>query len=106
MIETYSFGEWVGLRRKSLDMSQRELATQTNCALATIKKIESDERRPSRDLAEALAIALNIPEADQPKFVECARGLRAVDSLNSVSTASRNERSMVAPSSDLPFNTV
>ena len=87
MIETYSFGEWVSLRRKLLDLSQRELATQANCALATIKKIESDERRPSRDLAEALAIALNLPEADQPKFVECARGLRAVDSLNKLSSS-------------------
>jgi len=104
MSETFSFGEWMARRRRTLDMTQRELAVQTNCALATIKKIEWDERRPSRDLAEALADALHIPADAQPNFVECARGLRPVDALAAVSAASQDQnRNRVAPiAADLP----
>ena len=81
MSETFSFGAWMARRRKALDMTQRELAARTNCALATIKKIELDERRPSRDLAEALAGALHIPADAQSRFVESARGLRPATRL-------------------------
>jgi predicted ATPase/transcriptional regulator with XRE-family HTH domain len=84
MSETFSFGEWVAQRRKTLDITQRMLATQTNCALATIKKIELDERRPSRELSSVLAVALQIPPEAHSKFIECARGLRPVDALADV----------------------
>jgi transcriptional regulator with XRE-family HTH domain len=50
-----SFGYWVRCRRKALDLTQTELAGQVYCALSTIKKIELDERHPSRQLAEWLA---------------------------------------------------
>ena len=60
MIETASFGKWIYRRRKALDLTQRDLAERTGCALSTIKKIETDQRRPSRDLAHRLADALRI----------------------------------------------
>jgi transcriptional regulator with XRE-family HTH domain len=65
-------------------MTQRKLAAQTNCALATIKKIEQDERCPSRELAEGMASALRISADKIAVFVECARGLRTVDVLASI----------------------
>jgi transcriptional regulator with XRE-family HTH domain len=104
MSETFSFGAWMAQRRKTLDITQRELAAQINCALATIKKIELDERRPSRDLAEALADALQIPADAQHSFVECARGLRMVDALASMKTISheRGHRSTSPIALDLP----
>lgn len=77
----YSFGRWMAQRRKVLDLTQRELAAGANCAPATIKKIETDQRRPSRLLAIELADALCIPEATRALFVDCARGVRAVDAL-------------------------
>src|SRR5262245_61335848 len=83
MTETFSFGEWVRLRRKAQDMAQRELAAQAACAVATIKKIEADERRPSVELAHLLAKALRLPPDRHEVFVECARGLRPVDALGS-----------------------
>ena len=55
MEETYSFGAWVKGRRNDLRLTQRELAGAAYCSTAMIKKIEADERRPSPDLAEALA---------------------------------------------------
>src|SRR5215212_1250202 len=81
MSATFSFGEWLALRRKALDLTQRALAAHTNCALATIKKIEQDERRPSRELAEALARALHIPADSFTMFVACARGIRSAEVL-------------------------
>ena len=81
MNTTYSFGSWVAQRRKTLDLTQRELAAGASCAPATIKKIEVDQRRPSRLLASALADALCIPEGSRALFTDCARGLRAVDAL-------------------------
>ncbi|KPV50979.1 hypothetical protein SE17_23820, partial [Kouleothrix aurantiaca] len=58
--EVFSFGEWVRLRRRALDLSQDELAQRVAYSVATIRKIESDGQRPSRDLAEKLAEPLRL----------------------------------------------
>ena len=58
-----SFDDWIRQRRKALDMTQAELAEQVGCAVVTIKKIEQATRRPSRQMAEAIADVLEIPEA-------------------------------------------
>lgn len=81
MMETYSFGEWLKQRREKLRLTQRELALSTHCSIAMIKKIEADERHASPELAELLAVRLDIPEADIPRFIEVARGERPVDFL-------------------------
>ena len=79
--ETYSFGEWLKQRRERLRLTQRELALTVHCSVPMIKKIEGDERHPSPELAELLAISLKIPESEQAIFVEVARGERPVDVL-------------------------
>jgi predicted ATPase/transcriptional regulator with XRE-family HTH domain len=79
--ETYSFGEWLKQRREQLRFTQRELASMTYCSVPMIKKIESDERHPSPELAELLADALRVPESAKPNFVDAARGERPVDAL-------------------------
>src|SRR5438034_10765228 len=81
MDTTSSFGEWLRRRRRALDLTRDELALQVGCAAATIKKIESDERRPSRQLAERLAVSLEIPAADRAAFLQAARAELAVDRL-------------------------
>jgi predicted ATPase/transcriptional regulator with XRE-family HTH domain len=81
MIEEYSFGAWVRRRRKGLDLTQQELAHRINCSLSTIVKIESDQRRPSRQIAELLAKHLSIPENQRELFFKVARGLKPVDQL-------------------------
>ena len=55
MGEIFSFGVWVRRRRKALDLTQDALARRVGCALSMIRKIEADERRPSRQIAELLA---------------------------------------------------
>lgn len=74
MEEVSSFGYWVRRRRKALDMTQRELADVTGCALVTLKKIELDERRPSVEMAERLAGALKLDLAERDAFIAIARG--------------------------------
>jgi predicted ATPase/transcriptional regulator with XRE-family HTH domain len=76
-----SFGLWLKRRRRVLDLTQDALAQQVGCSLATIQKIEADERRPSRQIAELLANALDIPTKDRLLFLKVARGERATDGL-------------------------
>ncbi|MFQ5436497.1 MAG: protein kinase, partial [Anaerolineae bacterium] len=54
-------------------MTQNELARRVGCAPITIRKIEYDALRPSVQMAELLALALNIPEEEQLGFVRLAR---------------------------------
>ncbi|MEZ4669216.1 MAG: tetratricopeptide repeat protein [Anaerolineae bacterium] len=110
-METYSFGAWLAQRRKALDMTQRDLAERAACGLATIKKIEADERRPSRELAALLAEALQVPTNFRDTFIECARGLRSVDALanmvsphGQVATTSHNAAVILnLPTQSTPF---
>ena len=39
MNDEVSFGQWVRRRRKSLDLTQKQLADRVGCATATIVKI-------------------------------------------------------------------
>jgi transcriptional regulator with XRE-family HTH domain len=81
MDPTYSFGETIKQRRKALGLTQPELAEGVHCSAVTIKKIEADQRRPSRQLAQLLAQALAVPDDQVDLFIDCARGRRPVDLL-------------------------
>ena len=69
MDPTFFLGEWIKQRRKSLDLTQGELAERTNCSTIAIRKIERNERRPSRQLCGLLARRLEIPPEQQEAFV-------------------------------------
>ncbi|GBL44807.1 adenylate cyclase [Sulfuriferula multivorans] len=79
--QTHSFGYWLRRRRKSLDLTQEALAQRVCCSGFTIRKIEADERRPSRRLAERLAASLAIPEMERRDFLDAARALHATSHL-------------------------
>src|SRR6266545_2385109 len=81
MERTASFGYWLRRRRKALDLTQEDLARQVGCAVGTIKKLEGDDRRPSRQFAERLADLLAIPPAERPAFLKAARAELATDEL-------------------------
>ncbi|MGE5378418.1 MAG: helix-turn-helix domain-containing protein, partial [Bacteroidota bacterium] len=80
----YSFGTWVKRRRKSLDLTQQELARQIGCSPSLIFKIESDERRPSRQMAELLARQLDIPNEQRDLFLKTARLEKSAESLDAI----------------------
>ena len=77
-----SFGTWIKHRRKALDLTQQELAQRVGCSVSLIFKIESDERRPSRQIAELLAESLEIPLDQRPVFLKVARQEKAADHLD------------------------
>jgi tetratricopeptide (TPR) repeat protein/transcriptional regulator with XRE-family HTH domain len=76
-----SFGYWLRRRRKALDLTQDALAQKVSCSQAAIKKIEAEERRPSRALAQRLAEHLGIPAQERAAFLQAARSLQTTDNM-------------------------
>src|SRR6266566_3984135 len=74
MSELFSFGAWVRRRRRALDLTRDELAAQVGCSVVTLRFIEADERRPSKQLAARLADGLQLSPEERPAFVQAARG--------------------------------
>ncbi|HEU5333532.1 MAG TPA: tetratricopeptide repeat protein [Actinocrinis sp.] len=68
-----TFGNLVRRRRRALDLTQEDLAHQVGYSVITIRKVESDERRPSRQLADLLARSLEIAPEQRPAFTALAR---------------------------------
>src|SRR6478672_2983759 len=81
MSELFSFGAWVRQRRRALDLTLEELAAHIGCAAVTIRHIETDERRPSKQLAARLADGLQLSPEERPAFLQAARGELATDRL-------------------------
>jgi WD40 repeat protein/transcriptional regulator with XRE-family HTH domain len=69
-----SFGGWLRQRRRALDLTQEELAQQVGCSAITLRKLEAESRRPSKQVAERLADVLKVPAKDRPAFLRFARG--------------------------------
>jgi predicted ATPase/transcriptional regulator with XRE-family HTH domain len=76
-----SFGAWVTRQRKALDLTREQLAGLVGCSVSGLRKIEADERRPSRQMAELLADCLQIPAEQRTTFLQVARGQLRVERL-------------------------
>lgn len=70
------FTHWLKHRRKALDLTQEELARQVGCAMETIRKFEAGQRRPSKDIAHRLVVALELAGDERTQFLAAARGLQ------------------------------
>ena len=87
-----SFGYWVRRRRLALDLTRDSLARRVGCSRSAVKKIEHDERRPSRTMANRLADALGLPPDQRAQFVAAALGkapLRGFQRLSSITSLGR-----------------
>jgi predicted ATPase/transcriptional regulator with XRE-family HTH domain/Tfp pilus assembly protein PilF len=75
MFETNNlpFHVWLRQRRKTLDMTQEALAECVGCSKGAIQKIETKERRPSRQIAQRLAVCLYVPPEEEGALVRFAR---------------------------------
>jgi predicted ATPase/DNA-binding XRE family transcriptional regulator/Tfp pilus assembly protein PilF len=73
MADELSFGPWLRQRRKALDLTQAGLAEKVGCSAETLRKIEAEKLRPSRQIAERLAEQLALPADERPVFVRRAR---------------------------------
>jgi predicted ATPase/DNA-binding CsgD family transcriptional regulator/DNA-binding XRE family transcriptional regulator len=94
-----SFGAWIRRRRKLLDLLQKELASRIGCSVTALQKIERDERRPSRQLAERLSDALSVPAEQRATFLQVARGERITERLDAqpIAPAEATARPPVSP---------
>ncbi len=90
MDEGLTFGPWVRQRRRSLDLTQKELAEAAGCAVITVRKMEGGEFKPSKMLARSLAEALDISPDEVDNFIAFARG--TVDSTLADETARARSR--------------
>ena len=101
-----SFGQWIKQRRKALDLTQKELARCVGYSVSALRKIESDERRPSRQIAELFAECLGIQPGERQIFLEVARGILSIDHMAPVIRDSADnhftEPAKPVPVSNLP----
>ncbi|HSL31398.1 MAG TPA: helix-turn-helix domain-containing protein, partial [Anaerolineales bacterium] len=74
MQEQHSFGYWLRLKRKALDLTREALADRVGCSVSTIRKLEDEERHPSAQIAELLAEIFDIPTNERTAFLRFARG--------------------------------
>ena len=68
MLEQHSFGYWLRLKRKALDLTREALADRVGCSVSTIRKLEDEERHPSAQIAELLAEIFKIPQLKDRPF--------------------------------------
>ena len=78
-----SFGHWLEKRRKALDLTREEFAQKVGCSASALRKIETNERRPSKQLAELIANTLDIPTEGRASFIRIARGEISMGRLKS-----------------------
>lgn len=97
-----SFGYWVRRRRKALDLTQDALAKRVGCSVMTIRKIEGDLRRPSRQMAELLADCLNVGAHERERFISAARAELRVERLPGPVEPLEPHRAGAAPGVDAP----
>jgi predicted ATPase/DNA-binding XRE family transcriptional regulator len=80
MHETISFGTWLRQKRRALDLTQKAFADQIGCAEITVRRMEADEYKPSKELAFVLFEKLGIPEPERSQWISFARGVSDVPS--------------------------
>jgi transcriptional regulator with XRE-family HTH domain len=83
-----SFGRWLHWRRRTLDLTQEALARRVGCSVATIRKLEADERRPSLQIAARLADSLEVAAADRLALIAFARAEAPAEAPPNASVAS------------------
>jgi transcriptional regulator with XRE-family HTH domain len=81
MASELTFGAWLRRRRRALDLTREELAQRVSCSVSAVRRMEADELRPSKQLAEALAATLEIAPSDRSTFVRFARDTPGADTM-------------------------
>ena len=89
MPDEISFGTWLRQRRRILDLTQQALADQVGCARITLRRIEADALKPSKELAIILLEKLGVPELERPQWILFARGLSSIPTQPADSSTSQ-----------------
>lgn len=81
-----SFGQWLKQQRQLLDLTQAELAAKIGCSWETLRKIEANTLRPSKQIAARLAQNLDIASDQIAAFISFARSLPGAQPPGAAST--------------------
>lgn len=73
MEENFSFGYWLRRQRLARDLRQDELATQLGIATVTLRKLESDARRPSLQVVTRVAAVFDLDAEQSDRLRQVAR---------------------------------
>src|SRR5690349_10506246 len=84
MDSDFLFGAWLKQQRRARDLSREQLAGQIGCSISLLEKLETGERRPSRQVAARIALCLSIPIEEQADFLIAARAGRALPDVGQV----------------------
>ncbi|HEU4321764.1 MAG TPA: tetratricopeptide repeat protein [Roseiflexaceae bacterium] len=87
-----TFGGWLRQRRRRHDLTQSELARQAGCAVGTLRNIEADEARPSKQLAARLLTAVGVAEEDLAAAIAFARGFGSAPEIPTAAKAEPQAR--------------
>ena len=91
-----TFGEWLRGQRNERKLTRQEFANRIGCSVAMLRKMESDERRPSAQIAELIANCLDIPLPERETFVKVARGELTMARLISASKGDASTASKIS----------
>ncbi len=86
-MEQLLFPQWLRQLRKHADLTQSELADRVGCAPITLHKLESGQRRPSKQLLERLADCLLLAEPERSTFMRSGRAFDPQAATLSVPTS-------------------
>ena len=75
MNQLSDIGREIKERRGWIGLTQAELARRVACATITIRKIEAQNLRPSAQIAERIAMALDVPVEARSDFIRAARAI-------------------------------
>ena len=101
-----SFGEWLKRRRGAEGWTQKQLAQQINCSISALRKMESEERRPSAEVVEQLADIFNVSKDERKSFLRFARGdWQAISNADQEEAPWRTSHVRTPPRSNLPLST-
>ena len=99
-----TFGEWLQQERDHRRLTREEFANRVGCSVAMLRKIEYGERRPSTQIAELIANALEIPPSEHETFIRVARGELRVDRIAHLSNLSENPNISPTQATTIPRN--
>ncbi len=97
MSEETTFGTWLHHQRRILDLTQQTLADQAGCARITLRRIEADVLKPSKELALILLEKIGVPEHERSQWVAFARGLAGFPTKQIISSPSKPITNIPAP---------
>lgn len=106
MDDGLSFGHWLKVQRVALRLTQADLAKRIGYSTVTVRKLESDDLRPSRQIAEQLAAHLELAPENRLDFIRFAQGAAAAKKMSPfVSHSGRQQSSKIAhhSSTQLPI---